>query len=122
MKFKNKIFITLFLVIITNYIIMLIFDHNNIDSFFYWILGVCSCISIEIIFNFKNKREKYNLSMQSKKQKKFFDTFAEATLSNDKESLCDITYQRALENIKKRKNIDFNALVKEVRENNHVSS
>jgi len=58
----------------------------------------------------------------NKIQKTFLDKFADANLSYDKESLCDFTYQRALENIKIRKNIDFNALAKEVKEKNHVSS
>jgi len=65
---------------------------------------------------------------ENKKPKTFFETFAEATnpknnqLTDGKNNLIDLCYQRALENINIRKNIDFNALAKEVKENNHVSS
>ena len=62
------------------------------------------------------------IHIKNKIQKTFLNTFAEAALSHNKESLCDFTYQRALVNIKIRKNIDFNALAKEVKEKNHVSS
>jgi len=79
--------------------------------------------SIEIT-NKEFNREKIS---KNKKKKTFFETFAEATnpnnnqLTDDKDSLIDSCYQRALENIKIRKNINFNVLVKEVKENNHVS-